>query len=211
MAADPSALQTLQAIFPAHSITELARILVASSNNLERATTALLGDAPIVSAAASSSKALKRPREPKLDGWLQGAALKKEAPPATRRAKEVNQSSNSATGPSAFSLLRSLPSPSSLPLPKPPPAVNLPPLTLSTPALIAEHTHGLITLIPNVLPTELASRLYKTMVEESEGKAGAKEACEFTYRPFGKCGASAETLWTTKQGTGIAGIYLKGR
>lgn len=179
MAADPSALQTLEAIFPSHSTTELGRILVASHNNLERATTALLGDAPIVSATASTAKSLKRPRELKLDGWLKGTAhVKKAEPPATQRAKETKSSSSSTTAPSAFSLLRSLPSSSTLPSPNPPPPINLPPLTLSTPAMIAEHTHGLVTLIPNVLPADLASRLFKTMVEESEGKAGTKEACE---------------------------------
>ena len=42
---------------------------------------------------------------------------------------------------------------------------SLPPLTLGTAALVARHTP--CTLIENVLPLELASRLYLTMIDES--------------------------------------------
>ena len=58
-------------------------------------------------------------------------------------------------------------------------AVNLPVLRLTTPAMIDKYTKGLITLIPNVLPPELATKLFLRMIEESRGSArDGKPGCE---------------------------------
>lgn len=180
MTVDDTALQTLQAIFPAHSTGQLQRVLIASGGSLDRASTALLGDAPVVS--SSSSRGVKRVKVNKLERWLSGTSPEEPPRPSKQACAKASPSNKVHSDPtaspattSAFTRLR----PPPLPKPQPPPAVNLPPLRLSTPEMIQYHTGGLITLIPNVLPTDLASRLYTRMVGESEGAAEAgKEPCE---------------------------------
>lgn len=180
MTVDDTALQTLQAIFPAHPTSQLQRVLIASGGSVERASAALLGDAPVVS--SSSSRGVKRVKINKLDRWLSGKSPEEQPRPSKQTRAKASPSNEGHGAPtaspattSAFTRLRA----PSLPTPQPPPAVNLPPLRLSTPEMIQHHTGGLITLIPSVLPTELASRLYARMVRESEGAAEAgKEPCE---------------------------------
>lgn len=150
MPADADALATLSAIFPTHSSETLERYLAASSNSLERATEALLNSRPL-------GPSTKRRRVGGLDKWLHVAEL--AAPPQPPPAKKEAQRS-------AFDLLRP---PSSTPAAAPAP---LPPLVLSTPALVSQHTGGLCTLIENVLPKELAARLFLRMMRESAGEGG---------------------------------------
>jgi hypothetical protein len=45
--------------------------------------------------------------------------------------------------------------------------------------MVAKHTGGLVTLVENALPPELASRLYVKMVKESLGEGEGENPCAF--------------------------------
>ncbi|GAA5991046.1 hypothetical protein JCM5350_005407 [Sporobolomyces pararoseus] len=185
------ALATLTALYPRHSTKTLAKYLEASNYNLERAYRAIeRGDQAIV-----TGKAKRRKVESGLKDWLKqdntvgtgsGEVLvlsdsEEEKPPLPPPTKTTNEQSPRPAVKSAFALMRA---PKSFPTTTPTPTVqanstathiNLPPLRLTTPAMIAKETKGLITLVENALPEELASRLFVRMVEASRGTGRGDE------------------------------------
>ncbi|SCV69990.1 BQ2448_1384 [Microbotryum intermedium] len=204
------AIDTLAAIFPQLPQSTLQRSFVASSRNLERETTALLGHDDNVK--HDSLRAVKRKRIERLDHWLKPASSsllpqpvqsRVAAPPSPSLEREVKTAPSSTFD--AFQLLHRK-SISKTPAPCPmlttavslavsarttietgAPATRLPPLTLSTPEAIAKHTRGRIMLIPNVLPRELANMLFQSMLDEDEGRAqdGSKEPCQSSEKAAG--------------------------
>lgn len=121
-----------------------------------------------------------------LEGWL---GIKKEekgektmSSLSTRDsvAAAVGSTSSSHTTdddkPSAFSRLLTSSSSSTCLTPIKSPRPKLPPLILSTAEQIKEHTQGLCTLVENVLPKELAARLFLRMVDESLGNSTLKSS-----------------------------------
>ncbi|GAA5953275.1 hypothetical protein JCM3765_007460 [Sporobolomyces pararoseus] len=180
------ALSTLITLYPQHSTKTLTKYLEASNYNLERAYRAIeRGDQAIV-----TSKAKRRKVESGLKDWLKqdntagsgsGEVLvlsdsDEETKPTTLPPPpSTNVESSKPAVKSAFALMRA---PKSFPATAPTPTIqanstathiNLPPLRLTTPAMIAKETKGLITLVENALPEELASRLFVRMVEASRG------------------------------------------
>lgn len=199
MTSSQEALDTLTALFPQHSTTTLKQYLDASNQDVDRAFRAIeRGEQSIV-----TSKSKRRKVESGLKDWLKGDKKAQQAevlvltdsdeetPSTSRDVKPSLQPSEIDLKPpikSAFSLLRpprsfsSNPNPTSTTIKVNSTAthVNLPPLRLTTAAMIARETRGLITLVENALPEELASRLYVRMVEASRGEGkGDKGPCEF--------------------------------
>jgi len=142
-----------------------------------------------VAGPSSSSTHSKRKRHVGLDGWLQKHPSTSK-PPSKRvnsgdkstRARSVSVPVDEHHGhpsPSSTSLkvkgsgnpnytgnaLARLKPPSASATPEVP--VQLPPLTLGNPEMIAKHTA--CTLHPQVLPPNLATRLFETMLNEAEG------------------------------------------
>lgn len=164
----------------------LLETLLECEGNVEEAAAKLTSLSSSRAAASSSSSTRnKRKRDTGLDGWLQ------KHPSTTP--KRVNSGGNSTRARSASVSTddrRQYPSPPSTSLKvkgsgkpnstgnalarlKPPstsatPEVptQLPPLTLGTPEMVAKHTA--CTLHPQVLPPELAIRLFETMLVEAE-------------------------------------------
>ncbi|GAA5829374.1 hypothetical protein JCM3766R1_001077 [Sporobolomyces carnicolor] len=181
------ALSTLIALYPRHSSKTLGKYLEASNYNLERAYRAIeKGDAAII-----TNTVKRRKVESGIKDWLKPNS---EQPGPSEVLVLSDSDDEEATPParsnvpkppvkSAFSLLRA---PKSFPTTVPTSTtiqanstathINLPPLRLSTPAMIAKETRGLITLVENALPEELASRLFVRMVEASRGTAEGDEA-----------------------------------
>ena len=124
------------------------------------------GDVEVAVQALQSKRLTKKRNHSSLDTWLN--------PPAKKISTRKNSSSASTDKPYAptavasnsmpsinlMSILRQ-PSPE-----KPLIPCRLPPLTLLTPALVAEHTP--CTLHLSVLPPELACKLFYTMVDKSK-------------------------------------------
>jgi hypothetical protein len=183
-------LSTLQSLFPTRTRDELSRYLSASSNDLARAFSAIERNA-----LARPTKRARTTGPGGLDNWLgksgkDGQEVEEISLVSSDEEKDVKPtfvpstaSTNSARPQKAlldaYSLLKpsvQSPFPTSTATASPNPAPNLPPLRLTTSAMIAHHTNGLITLVENVLPTELAGRLYVKMVEESEGKGTGEYA-----------------------------------
>lgn len=188
---DDGAIDTLQAIFPAHDSATLKRFLAASNGNIERAVQALLQPDALVSHNDSGGKrAVKRRKVEKLDGWLKGSKEAKKPVKSLPPSSVQPSSSNLEPLKSAFALMKpsayqpeQVARSSSASTPQPPLAANLPPLRLTTAEQIANHTHGMITLIHNVLPVDLANRLYLRMVEESQpNEQTGNPGCEFRLR-----------------------------
>ena len=187
MTSDPdSALATLSSIFPAHSTEQLHRVLSASAGNVDRAVGALLqGDGAIVSDGTGQASKRRKVESGGLAGWLKGPPVSPSEPvPQPKPPRPSSTTATAATN--AFSLLTA-----PKPIIHPPPApshVNLPPLVLHTAKHIAEASDGLLTLIPSVLPAELAGRLLERMVDESEGRDETGEivgkGCEWAEVDF---------------------------
>lgn len=191
-------IDTLRSLFPTHSRSRLARYLDAARNDLERAFRAVATGQDIVDGDTTSKLSRKRarvqePRRGRLDQWVRrGGSESAEREPApvlvlSDSDDDDDDDDASRTEPkpprkSAFDVLRapapstrSAPAPAPAPspfaaAPTPPAYVSLPPLTLSTPALVAHHTGGLVTLVEDALPPELAARLFVRLVSESRGE-----------------------------------------
>ncbi|GAA6014148.1 hypothetical protein JCM11491_004120 [Sporobolomyces phaffii] len=193
MADKDEALSTLSALYPARSRATLTKYLDASNWNLERAFRAIeRGDEAIVT-HQSQSQSKRRKVESGLKHWLTQDDAREvlvlsdsddEPPPSDppALASATNPAARPAPVKSAFTLLRP---PRSFPTSNPTSTtiqanstathINLPPLRLSTPAMIAKETRGLVTLVENALPDELASRLFVRMVEASRGTYPGEE------------------------------------
>ena len=203
MSEDP--IDLLSAIFPNEQRAELARVLAASSNNLERATNALIcrGDA--------GPRPSKR-KKTGLDSWLGNAGKDAAGGPSSSASffkagttrKDDREQVNALK--SAFDLLAQGEASNRSSEPAPTPA--LPPLTLSTPEQVAQATNGLCTLIFNVLPKELAARLFLKMKKDSEGGPDGKGACELETARVESC---TELMGDVSQGKRTSGSCLIGR
>ncbi|GAA5821339.1 hypothetical protein JCM3770_006254 [Rhodotorula araucariae] len=173
-------LDTLQALFPSRPRADLRRYLSASRGDLDRAFRALDHGQEIVSASSDlpPKKRVRTRGTGALDAWVRPTPGARTSDVLVLDSSSDDGDSAPATAgvrKSAFDALRAQPaaSSSSAPPPPPPPTpthVNLPPLTLATPALVAHHTRGLVTLVENALPPELAARLFVRMVRESTGE-----------------------------------------
>jgi len=216
---DPDAgLDSLAAIFPAHSRARLKRLLDASRGSVERATLALLDkgglDGAVVTAAAPDRKR-KRPgpgqdggvREASLSGWLRPGTSRSPPGSPSKHAKtkleqrrvldpiELSDSDDeppapAAPLPDAFAKLRAPPPLTAVQASQP---AALAPLTLATPAMVAKHTDGLCTLITDFLSRDLAGRLFARMVQESRGE-GECPACKCPLSPFAVAGSGPGSL-----------------
>ncbi|GAA5855309.1 hypothetical protein JCM9279_001943 [Rhodotorula babjevae] len=192
--ADPgtTALDTLRALFPDRNPADLAAYLASAHGNLDRAFRAIDARRPIVHGSHGPTKrARTAPRG--LDAWIRPAAGSSRSRGGDSEVLVLSDSDDDAEprkprkepSKSAFDVLRSAPaaaSPSGAPStssaapPPPPPAyVSLPPLILHTPALVAKHTRGLVTLVEDALPPELAARLFARSVRESRGEGPGGE------------------------------------
>ncbi|POY69912.1 hypothetical protein BMF94_7092 [Rhodotorula taiwanensis] len=185
MTGDTEAIDTLQELFPQRSRTDLERYLAASQQNLERAFQAI--DRGLLDDARPKKRARTRrgsnglaARIGKRDGVTTDAGVLvlndsddevQLSGPAAVFPGELDRTRSAPAKPvrSAYELLKPAERPTQ---PEPPVAthVNLPPLTLRTSDMVAKHTKGLVTLVENALPQELASRLYVKMVKESLGE-----------------------------------------
>lgn len=173
------AIELLASIFPSHSATSLSSILSSCGGDLQRATDAILSD--VGSAGPTGSSNSKK--RGGLDAWLSKPSIgsSKAITKKQRRIPEIGGDmygprvvkGTASTSGSTFSILDSLkPAP---PLVLPP----LPPLILNTAEMIELHTGGLCQLVTNVLPKDLASRLFLRMVKESLGDDGGV-GCEWS-------------------------------
>ncbi|KAL8279811.1 hypothetical protein RQP46_007661 [Phenoliferia psychrophenolica] len=181
-----SPLDLLRAVFPSVPISELERVLAASRQSVERATNALL--------ARSDSDARPSKRQKSsgggLDSWL-GTKRAKDGAPAPAGAGEdrsgagffkagtaakPKKENESSASKSAFEVLAE--GASSRASEVVAPAAALPPLNLSTPEEVSRATDGHCTLILDVLPRDLAARLFLRMVQDSLGGEDGKGAWE---------------------------------
>lgn len=180
-------LDTLREFFPGHPPSTLERYLTASNGNVERAIAAILQPNSLV----TESRPRKRQRVQKLDSWLTSSAAQrnKDAPSASTAVAPIEAPKTPAVSAqlsptiSAFSLMKARPYIPDAPTPGPP--NSLPTLRLTTPEQIQKHARGIITFIPNVLPTDLAARLFLRLVDESlpgENNPGC-QLLDSTLRP----------------------------
>ncbi|GAA5927662.1 hypothetical protein JCM1841_006076 [Sporobolomyces salmonicolor] len=188
---DHDPVSTLQALFPSHPRASLQKWLDASSGNLERAFAAIeRGEHALVSSQRPTKR--RRVDSAGLEQWLGRENRRTEQGTevlvldSSSDDEQVRPPAKLSEGPppvpskplkSAFDLLRA---PSSTADPaaaasSASPHTNLPPLVLATPAMVAKHTGGLVTLVENALPPELASRLYVRMVQASVGEGTGEE------------------------------------
>jgi len=166
----------------------LLEALLECGGNVEEAAAKLVSAKPSPSSATSSSGLPtnnKRKRRVGLDGWLQKHPSTSKPPPKRVNSGEKNTQARSVSvsvdddrypSPSALKVkgsgkpnstgnaLAKLKPPSTSTTPEVP--VQLPPLTLGNPEMVAKHTA--CTLHPQVLPPELAVRLFETMLDEVE-------------------------------------------
>ncbi|GAA5935916.1 uncharacterized protein JCM15063_001848 [Sporobolomyces koalae] len=179
MTTDHDALSTLTALYPQHSETTLRRYLDASNGNVERAFRAIERGDEII-----TSKAKRRKVEPRgIEAWINKAETSAASVIVLSDSDDEPDAKPPVPLPaeqrpvkSAFAALRrpqsyptSAPTSTTIQTNSSATHVNLPPLRLTTPAMIAKETRGLITLVENALPEELASRLFVRMVEASRG------------------------------------------
>ena len=210
-AADPATanLDTLQALYPDRPRPDLAAYLAAAHGNLDRAFRAIDARQPIVHGSSHGPTKRARTRARGLDAWIRPAARTTSEGEVlvlsdsdddgrgrggAREAEQAPRKPRKEPSKSAFDVLRSAPAASSSSSPSstsstapssaPGPAyVSLPPLVLATPALVAQHTHGLVTLVEDALPPELAARLFARSVSESRGEGpGGEGPC--AWLPF---------------------------
>jgi len=167
----------------------LLEALLECEGSVEEAVAKLISQ-PSYSSAAGSSRSLtkkKRKRHVGLDDWLQKHPSTPKSPSkrvnsgdrsARTRSMSIPIEDNRHPSPSSSSLkvkgsgkpnssgnaLARLKPPSASAIPEVP--AQLPPLTLGNPEMVAKHTA--CTLHPQVLPPELAIRLFETMLNEAE-------------------------------------------
>lgn len=162
----------------------LLNALIASNGDVEAAAIALKSRTtasnsalrPIIEPSiVSASRGAKRKRSAGLDAWLKGSRCEspsfrhEDSPPRLRAfshkfspIKSTSSSSTSSSQKPVVDLMTVLKDTSSA---NTGPA-RMPPLTLGSPALVSQHTP--CTLHYRVLPIELASSLFHTMLDEAE-------------------------------------------
>jgi hypothetical protein len=199
---DDEAVETLSQLFPNRSRADLARYLAASQNNVERAFAAIERGSLDHRVGHSDGPRKKRKRTRSNDDAGRIGAWLAPPPPLRKTSEDPavlvldDSDSDAAAGPpppplatrrdagpavkSAFDLLKAPPREGDRATTTAPAShVNLPPLTLRTADMVAKHTGGLVTLVENALPPELASRLYVKMVKESLGEGEGENPCAF--------------------------------
>lgn len=145
----------VSSLLPQHTYTQdvILDALIQSNGDVEAAIQALQSKTPN-----------KKRNQGSLDNWLNRPAkklsIRRSSPAPTSIIKPYVPTVASSSMSSVESILRQPPSDT--------PSVprRLPPLILSTPALVAEHTP--CTLHLSVLPPELACKLFYTMLDESK-------------------------------------------
>jgi hypothetical protein len=119
--------------------------------------------AQYLNSASKKQSSEKKRRRAGLDGWLKQPKKPKttDSQPEIPPVASTSRSTPRADSKPAVDLMTVLKQP-----PKTEQGVpKLPPLMLSTPAMVAEHTP--CTLHPSILPPELACRLFYTMFDAS--------------------------------------------
>jgi hypothetical protein len=178
---ESESIELLAQIFPFSSATSLSSILSSCGGDLTRATNVLLSSESAKGGTGSSGSNNKRKVGGGLDAWLSGGTIgssnqskkKRDDREKYSEGPRIVKGTPAPNGSNAFNSL----------LPPPPveASTNRPPLDLETAEMIHLHTGGLCKLVLNVLPKDLASRLFLKMVKESvgdEGEAGCKlESC----------------------------------
>lgn len=167
-------LQVLVDVFPDELRSELQRVLQASRGNLERATNAILARTN----SSTESRPTKRKKTAGLDAWLGTKTAKAAVAPSgaaffkagTGRDVDAAEGDQGSSMKSAFELLAQSSAASRASEVVAPQPAQLPPLTLATAEQVAQATNGLCTLVLDVLPKELAARLFLRMVRESLGE-----------------------------------------
>ena len=156
-----SKLELLAAVFPDESPDALQSHLKRARDDVQLATNAILSQREGEPASQQSK------RSGGLANWLGIVPQKRQRTLLVKG--NLSSSKIATTSKNAFDVL------------KPPAPVTstsapaaLPTLSLTTSEMIRIYTNGLCTLIPNVLPNELAARLFVRLVEESVG--GDKKA-----------------------------------
>ncbi|KII88685.1 hypothetical protein PLICRDRAFT_41894 [Plicaturopsis crispa FD-325 SS-3] len=166
---------------PAPEQSVLLDTLVQCNGNVQTAANLLNQGATLkASKIQSSSEGKKRKRTADLDDWLRKpSSSKKPASASSASIRPIASTSKAPnSGPPKIPRTRSVSPEKARPVvdlmtvlrqpsPSAPSAARLPPLTLATPSLVAQHTP--CTLHPSVLPPELACRLFYTMLDASEG------------------------------------------
>lgn len=104
----------------------------------------------------------KRKRSGDLDNWLMSSPRKESRPMKSEGSKRPLSLGPTSPSKPVVDLMTVLRQPPSAPQSAP----RLPPLTLSNPSLVAQHTP--CTLHLSVLPRELACKLFYTMVDASK-------------------------------------------
>jgi hypothetical protein len=157
-----------------HDHANLLGALADHDGNVQAAAAALSKTSGTTRSTPKPTLSLKRKRVGGLDGWLQSSA---PVPDVEEDETPRKLSSSSATRRDRSPSKRAASSSPSKPVVdlmtvlRPPPSIGssvprLPPLTLATPDLVAQHTP--CTLHPNVLPPELACRLFYTMLDAAQ-------------------------------------------
>ncbi|KAM0789174.1 hypothetical protein ACM66B_000022 [Microbotryomycetes sp. NB124-2] len=182
MSPHAAALSTLESIFPDRNQDELLRFLQASSYNVERACSALLqGDHALFrhgDRLSESKRKRQRASDVGLKAWLgrvgdeqaqdRTVAKQHDSSDQADKRQKINVQHNVK---SAFEVMQQSATTAKTATTSAATTAtatqNLPVLRLTNDKMIREHTQDLITLIPNVLPTELASRLFLSMISES--------------------------------------------
>lgn len=203
--ADPgttTALDTLCALFPDRPRSDLSTYLASSHGNLDRAFRAIEARQSIVHGSSGPHKRARTPARGGLDAWIRPARTESEVLVLSdsddddggpvRGDEQTSKKPRKEPSKSAFDVLRSAPAAASSPsststssAPPPAPAyISLPPLVLPSPALVAQHTRGLVTLVEDALPPELAARLFARCVSESRGEGPGGEGPCASDRPF---------------------------
>lgn len=197
------ALETLCQLFPTRERAQLARYLAASQNSVERAFAAVERGSLDRRDDSERPPKRKRTHTTGLGAWLAPTPKRTtdevlvlddsdpEPPnPAARPGSRGTRSLHTRASESklqaqpvrsAFDLLKPSRDPSLAATPANPAGaathVNLPPLTLRSANMVAKHTQGLVTLVEDALPQELASRLYVNMVRDSLGEREGENPC----------------------------------
>lgn len=163
--------------------TLLEALLECEGNVRETAAKLISQSSPSASGPSSSSTRNKRKRHVGLDSWLQKQPSSSKPPSKRVNSGDKNARARSMSVPAdghhgytslkvkgsgnpeyTGNALAKLKPPSTSTTPELP--AQLPPLTLGTPELVAKHTA--CTLHPQILPPELAVRLFETMLNEAE-------------------------------------------
>lgn len=162
---EQSSLELLAAVFPDESQESLRAALKRARGNVQLATNSIL--------QLDGEQLSQQSKRSGLSSWLGIVPTQKRQ--RTLLVRGNSSAKIASTSKNAFDVLKPPAPATTISTP-----TALPALSLTTPEMIRIHTGGLCTLIPNVLPAELAARLFVRMVEESVG-GDKKGGCAFSH------------------------------